>query len=374
MEHLKFKSRLEDPHSSFYAIVKLSVEAFMNDLNISSKPTAEFWVKALFWFVMTYGCFALILTGSYTGLSYFFFAFIAAFSGLMLGFNVGHDACHRAITGKAKLDEILHVISFATVGVDALLWRLRHIKSHHRYANVNGSDQDIDKNPLLRLSPEHPWKPKVKYQAYYAPFAYCLALLHSTFIGDWVYLLSKDYQWMREGTKKLKLWILFVLSKTLHFSFHLILPIVFTDIPIWMIVTAYFLTGSLNSLIFITFLVGTHFFDEADFPVADEEGQLPFGWAEHQLRTSCDWNPESFWASFFSGGANNHACHHLFPNYSHIHYRKLTPLIKKIIAEHGLTYHSLTLPYMVKSHFKFLKRMGQDDSIKKYHKKTALKN
>ena len=105
-------------------------------------------------------------------------------------------------------------------------------------------------------------------------------------------------------------------------------------------------------------LVGTHFFLEAEYPTAGEEGKLADSWATHNLKTSCDWNPDSPIARFFSGGANCHAAHHLFPNVCHIHYGKITPLIKSIADKHKVTYHHKSLLEMVKSHYLHLKKLS----------------
>ncbi len=359
MDHVKFIAKDDDPYRDFYPVLKQRVQDFMSEARLTHGPTAEFWLKALVWLVLTYGLYCFILFGGVSGFPLLFLAVVCSLSGLIFGFNVGHDASHRAITGKGWIDELLHIISFATVGIDPMLWRLRHVRSHHQFANVNGSDQDIDKNPFLRLSPEHPWHRKYKYQAFYAPFVYSLALLHSVFWGDWVYMLSKDYEWMRKGVSPLKLWSCFIFCKITHFSFHIFIPMAVMSVPLWQILLAYLVGSAFISLVFVAVLVGTHFFDEAEFPVADNEGKLKHNWAIHQLVTSCDWNPEGFWPSFFFGGSNNHACHHLFPRMCHVHYRKITPIIDSTIREYGLPYHSLSLPQMLRSHFRFLHKMGQ---------------
>ncbi len=43
-----------------------------------------------------------------------------------------------------RANQVLHFFSFLTIGIDPQLWGLRHLRSHHLYANVEGSDIDID--------------------------------------------------------------------------------------------------------------------------------------------------------------------------------------------------------------------------------------
>ena len=50
----------------------------------------------------------------------------------------------------------MQTASFTLLGANTYLWRLRHVKSHHNFPNVNGRDIDIDDTAFLRLSPNQP--------------------------------------------------------------------------------------------------------------------------------------------------------------------------------------------------------------------------
>jgi len=105
-------------------------------------------------------------------------------------------------------------------------------------------------------------------------------------------------------------------------------------------------------------LVGTHFFYEAEYYQL-ENNELESSWAVHQLKTSCDWNPNNRFARYLSGGSNCHAAHHLFPNICHTNYNKINKIIEFTTKEYGLPYHKKTLPNMMISHFRHLKKMGE---------------
>jgi linoleoyl-CoA desaturase len=75
--------------------------------------------------------------------------------------------------------------------------------------------------------------------------------------------------------------------------------------------------------------------------------------------TSLDWSPYSAIATFVAGGANAHAAHHLFPNVSHAHYGAITRIIAETAVEFGVPHNVSTLPRMVRSHFRFLRRMAR---------------
>lgn len=105
-------------------------------------------------------------------------------------------------------------------------------------------------------------------------------------------------------------------------------------------------------------LVGTHFFDGADYPQPEGEF-LEHTWAVHQLHTSCDWNANQGWARFLSGGSNCHAAHHLFPNICHTNYSEINQIISETTKQYSVPYHHKTLIEMMVSHFTHLNKMGK---------------
>ena len=359
MKNLKFYSSDDDRSAAFYPELKSAIAQQLHLLGSNGGTNFEFWVKFAVWTTLTWAAYILLLLHGKSDFTALGLGLVFGVSGLLLGFNIGHDASHRVVSKIPLIDDLLHHFSFITVGIDPTLWRLRHVRSHHIYSNVLGSDQDIDKNPFLRLSPEHPWSPRYRLQHLYAPLVYALALVHSVLWGDWVYLFSKEYDWMRQGERQIILVAKVLVNKLLHLIIVVGLPYYFLDLSLANFAIGYGIISGVMSLLFIILLVGTHFFDEAAFPKPDSSGRLKTNWALHQLETSCDWNPESRLAAFFSGGANAHAMHHLFPTVCHIHYRRLTPILRELTKKWGLRYHELSLGEMMLSHFRFLRRMAE---------------
>jgi linoleoyl-CoA desaturase len=318
----------------------------------------RFWSKGLFWTMICYFSYSAIFMNSINKIEFWLLFVIFQLAGLLIGFSFGHDASHNTAFKNKKWNSILHFFSFLTIGIDPLLWGLRHIRSHHLYANVEGSDIDIDKNPFLRLSPTHPRQSKHKYQAFYAPFVYMFTLLHSIFMSDWVYLFSNEYHWMKKGIPKIELYFRFISYKLFYFSIVLFFPLLYSNFSSVYVILTYLTASAFTSLIFIIMLVGTHFFDGADYPQPEGEF-LEHTWAVHQLSTSCDWNANDSWARFLSGGSNCHAAHHLFPNICHTNYSEINDIIMNTTEEFNLPYHHKTLLEMMFSHFKHLNRMGK---------------
>jgi linoleoyl-CoA desaturase len=354
MNSRKFKSSAKE--KEFYSTLRNRVHSELDDARFRYGK-ADFWIKGLFWFTVSYGAYFFLLQTE-NGLVFWIMYLIFQLSGLLIGFSFGHDASHNTAFKNKSANQVLHFLSFLTVGIDPMLWGLRHIRSHHLYANVEGSDIDIDKNPFLRLAPSHPWTKKHAFQHLYAPFVYMLALLHSVFMGDWIYLFSSEYKWMRKGIDTNQLYLRYFLFKILYFNLILFIPLFLTDFSFLFIFLTYVSTSAFTSLIFVIMLVGTHFFYEAEY-YQPEGDLLESSWAVHQLKTSCDWNPNNRFARYLSGGSNCHAAHHLFPNICHTHYDRINQIIADTTKEFGFPYHVKTLPNMMISHFRHLKKMGE---------------
>jgi linoleoyl-CoA desaturase len=85
-------------------------------------------------------------------------------------------------------------------------------------------------------------------------------------------------------------------------------------------------------------------------------------WAAHQVETTSDFAMNSSVANWMLGGLNFQVIHHLFPNVSHVHYRKLQPIIQRVSKKHGITYNSYpTFPEAVRSHVLYLKMLGEKE-------------
>jgi linoleoyl-CoA desaturase len=278
---------------------------------------------------------------------------------LLVGVNVGHDGAHGVLTGRQAVDRFLQITSFAFIGVDGYLWRMRHNGSHHVFPNVNGCDADIDQNLFLRLSPNHPRRSYQRFQHLYAPLVYFLVSMHSIFFQDFQYLVKRHLANMHYIRHPAWAWGSFATGKLIYLTMSLVLPLLLLPFAWWQIAIGFVVVNGVMSVIFVFLLIGTHFAEQAEFPTLDAEGYLHGNPTLHAFRTSVDWNPGSRLANFISGGANAHVAHHLFPRISHIHYVPVTRIIRQTAAEFGVPYNVTSFPRLVASHFAFLRRMAR---------------
>ena len=245
-------------------------------------------------------------------------------------------------------------------GVNATLWKKRHISSHHIFPNVDGCDADIDDNPFIRLSEGHGHKSFHKYQHIYATFLYCLYTLHWILIKDFVYLKKKRVANMTNLSYSKGFIAETILLKILYICFILVLPTIFTDYSFTAILGAFLLMHFFISIFFVLTLIISHLTMETAFPKVDENGELPFNYYEHQLSVSMDYHPKNKIANWIFGGFNSHSAHHLFPNVKHTLYTQITPCIQRKAKEYQLPYHELSIIKAIESHYLFLKKLGNE--------------
>jgi linoleoyl-CoA desaturase len=255
----------------------------------------------------------------------------------------------------------VQTLIFTILGANAYLWQLRHVKSHHVFPNVNGCDIDIDDTNFMRLSPNQGRHWHHRFQHLYAPFIFWLVDLHTVFYQDFVYLFRKRLANMLDIRHPPHQYAIFILSKSAYVAIIFVIPMIVMDHPWWVILIGAFITTCTISILFVALLIGTHFCEETAFPSVGAEGRIGHSWAMHAMVTSLDWNPTSRLANFIAGGANAHAAHHLFPTVAHIHYVAITKIIQNAAWEFDIPYHQTTLPKMIASHCRFLRKMGQGE-------------
>ena len=103
-----------------------------------------------------------------------------------------------------------------------------------------------------------------------------------------------------------------------------------------------------------------HIVEKVKMPLPSKSLGMKNTWAIHQLFTTSNFSTDNKIMNWFSGGLNFQVEHHLFPNISHIHYKKISEIVKKTAKEFSLPYNEYkTTREALKSHFLFLKSMAK---------------
>ena len=345
-------------NSPFYQALVVRADAYFTESGKSRYADWTVWSKGAAFLILALGSYALILSGRFGPWTMLLLANIYGLAALLAAINIGHDGAHAALARPRWINDVALYSTFMLIGADPYLWRMRHVRSHHVFPNVNGCDIDIDSNLFLRLSPNHPKRRYQRFQHLYAPFVFWLVDIHTVFIQDVHYLFKRELANMTGIRHPLSAYAGFVACKLVYLSIVFVVPVLVLDLPWWEVLAGALIMSFVSSCAFVYLLIGTHVCEETDFPLADADGVIEHDWATHGLLTSLDWNPQSRLAHIVAGGSNAHAAHHLFPNVSHAHYRALTRIIVATATEFRLPYNVTSFPQMVRSHFRFLKRMG----------------
>ncbi len=354
------KIKFKPSNSDFFKELNTEVSKTLTS-KVLAKGKRILKIKFVFYLTL----FILFYTFLYTDfISKNFFYLVSIYtllglSGILLAFNASHDAVHNTLFSERKYNQIAHYIIFNLQGVNATLWKKRHISSHHIFPNVDGCDADIDNNPFIRLSSSHKLKRIHKFQYLYAPLLYCLYTLQWIVVKDFVYLSKKDIANMKDLSYTKGFILEVFLLKAFYLIYMIGLPYYFSDANLTMVLCSFFFMHGFISIFFVLTLIISHLTTETCFPKADKLGYLPTCYHEHQLSVSLDYHPTNKIANWIFGGFNSHAAHHLFPKLPHTLYTIITPKIKEMTGKFSMPYNELNIIKAIYSHFKYLKKLGK---------------
>lgn len=351
MDKLNFPKRID-----FDNILRNRVNEYLKEHNIKETGTKVMQFKGLICFVLALIFYISLVFFTESILSAFILTFLLIQAQILLAFNVMHDAGHGSFSTKKWLNE-LGALSLEFMGASSALWKQKHNSLHHTYTNIDGKDDDLDIGSLMRLSPAQERKPWHRYQHIYAPFLYGFLSLFILFYTDFKKMISKKIGTTPLRPIKKYETLIFWGSKILYVSYALILPMFFHNplVVIGYFLFAHFVFGLTLSIVFQL----AHTVKETDFPEPNEHGELPYSWVEHQLHTTSDFAPRNWFVTFYCGGLNYQVEHHLFHKISHVHYPRISKIVQETCKEFNKPYNvSPSFWYALKSHFGFLKMMG----------------
>lgn len=355
---VQIRFRIKNQDDAFFTALRLKVDAYLKTQPNGRYGTLLMALKAVLYISLYWTLYVLIISGSFSSWQTIGLYALLGMAGLLVAFNISHDATHGTLTPFPWLNKTVYYLTFNPLGTDAYLWDIRHNQSHHLYPNVDDCDADIDNNFLIRLSPNRPLLPHHRWQYLYAPVLYLFYTLHWVFIKDLRYLFRKNLANLRNMTHPWWEIAGFFMAKAIYFFYLIIAPIWLFGIP-WETVLAGFVALHFAMSYFFLFTnIMNHHSQEADFPARDAEGYLPGSWATHQMDTCLDFHPTSKVWGFFFGGFNAHCAHHLFPNVCHVHYSAISRMIIETAAEYGVNHKQSTWWKSLFSHFRHLHDLG----------------
>lgn len=168
-------------------------------------------------------CYSLALSQSQWVL-YLLWYLAMIFCAMLLAVNVVHDASHDAFWRGKKANAWLNRMVAFPIGLDPDCWRVRHVRFHHGFTNIEFYDPDTAENGILRQTPWQRWRPFMRQQHRYWPLVAALTFPWYIWVVDWL-----DRGGFTPVTPHLALrgftgWGYFLGGKLAHFAMCLLLP------------------------------------------------------------------------------------------------------------------------------------------------------
>ena len=346
--------------AEFFKVVRKRVNLYFNENNISKHANFSMVIKTVFMICLYFIPLILMLTGVVSSTWPMLLMWTLMGFGMSgIGLSIMHDANHGSYSKNKRINNALgYLIHF--IGGYQENWKIQHNVLHHSFTNIEGYDEDI-KNGTLRLSPNQESKKRYRFQAFYAPFLYGLMTVYWSTTKDFeqVVRYKKKDLLKSQGISFTKALWQVIFNKTWYFALTLILPLVLISLPWWQILSGYLIMHFICGLTLALIFQPAHVIDETSFFVPDENSCVENNWAIHQMKTTANFANNSRMFSWFIGGLNYQIEHHLFPNICHVHYKKISKIVKETAADFSLPYiQHKTYFGALKSHFKVLNQLG----------------
>ena len=353
--------KFDTSKSEFAKVLRKRVNGYFKEKNISKNSNFNMISKTVFMMSLYLIPFSFLVSGYIE--MYWLNLLLWVIMGLGMsgiGMSVMHDANHGSYFKTKKYNDIVGQV-IALIGGNAINWKLQHNVLHHTYTNISGMDEDLESDPLMRFSPDQEVKKLHKYQHIYAWFLYGLMTISWSIDKDFSQLI----RYKRKGLLKMqninfkKALTTLILSKIFYYLYALVIPMIFA--PNWWIAligyfTMHFVAGFVLAIVFQC----AHVIENTEYPKPKETGDMDTDFYVHQLTTTANFGSGSNFFSWFVGGLNFQVEHHLFPNICHIHYKKISPIVKKTALEFGYPYHSFATFFDALScHTRHLKQLGR---------------
>ena len=261
--------------------------------------------------------------------------FLVATGSIGVGTNT-HTSSHYGTSDRRWVNEALTYFGFpAFLGLSASFWRYSHITIHHHAPNVVGVDGDCDLAPWFAMTQAEVEASRGLRRFYYDRlqwilFPLAVAANAANYIrAGWAHLLR---HLVRRDLRRREHW-LDLGALALHQICYLGLPLLF--FPARSVLLFYLARLILLGYTMFAVLAPGHFPAEASRLHADCRNA---DFLRLQTGNTVDFRP-GWYGRFLVSGLDHQIEHHLFPNLSHVHYRKLGPRVEAMCREHGLPYH-----------------------------------
>lgn len=353
------ESTIDLNQPSLMKLIRSRINKLLRARGLTRYANAKMWRKVSFFIGMWVFVYMVYVTPYFYTLPWYIrvpFEVLAGFVMAGVGMNVLHDAAHGSLSRNQKINKFF-ARSLNTLAGWEGIWNTQHNVRHHTYTNIDGHDDDIN-TPVLRLSPHQKWFWIFKYQHFYAWIFYGLMIVWWVTFKEFFQL----YKYQKIYGKKPNQWLKLIFAKAVYFTLWIVIPVNFFKMDFYQnlefLLVMYFVCGQILGHVFQL----AHAVPKAE--MLGEEVSNQSNSAERQLATSVNFAPNSRILSWYLGGLNRQATHHLLPSYCHVHYPEFDNEIKEILAstEQELKEYK-TFWRAIRAHYQWLKMCGEKPLI-----------
>ena len=352
------KVTFNNKNSTFFNVLKGKVDAYFESNNIKQTGNYKLYIKTALLFISAAVLYTFIVFFTPPTLVSILLCCLMGVNLAGIGFNIMHDGAHGSFSTKTWVNELMGY-SLNMMGGSVYLWKHKHNVNHHSFTNIEGMDDDIDIKPWIRVHDE-----QKKYWFHRFQHIYWVILYGITYL---LWIFFQDFQKYFTGKvgetpfrkMDLKEHVIFWASKILYIGVALVLPIF--SVGLLQTIVGYSIIAFVCGIIIAVVFQLAHVVEDARFSTPDKDVyKIEDEWAVHQIKTTANFATKSKIVSWFTGGLNFQVEHHLFPRISHIHYPKISELVKETCAQFNINYLEFPTVYSaVRSHVLHLKHVGQ---------------
>ena len=351
----------EQDKPEFHKELRKRVNQYFKEKGISKHANANMLLKTLFMITLYTTPLLLMLTGIVTSAwGVIGMWTIMGFGMSGIGLSIMHDANHGAYSSKKWVNRLFGSI-LNYIGGYHVNWKIQHNVLHHTFTNIDGMDEDIEKQGIVRFSPTQEHRRGFKFQILYAPFLYMILTAYWVTFKDFEQLFnySKRDLLKSQGVSFTTALFSILIHKTWYYGLKIVLPILLVPVPWWVIVIGFFVMQAISGLILALIFQAAHVVGETEFFEVGENGEMENSWAVHQMKTTANFANGSRVFSWLIGGLNYQIEHHLFPHICHVHYRHLSKIVKETANEYDVPYNThKTFFGALRSHFGLIHVLG----------------
>lgn len=316
--------------------------------------------KTILMLALFFGPLLLLNLGLAPGIWAVFLLYVICGFGMAgIGMGIMHDAIHGSYSKNRLVNKLLGY-TFNLIGANATVWKIQHNVLHHTFTNIQEADDDLNMPSFLRFSPHAEKYPIHRFQHWYVWLIYGLSTVFWVTVKDFVRLNRYHKLNLLGPNRKYEYELVKLIGwKLIYFSYAIIIPMLVLPYAPWIIFLAYLCMHLVTGILISSVFQVAHIMPDMAFPLPNQEGMLESDWHKHQMETTSNFAPKSRFFSWLIGGLNYQVEHHLLPHVCHIHYRKISMIVRETASEYNIPYHSKrTFLSAISDHYRMLRSLG----------------